>query len=347
MTIEKTEHRIEFCKLFKIKIPLYEHFDYYMDLLYRSGEMPVVYDLMEKFNVYITRHENPSKYKLDDALPLASEFIRGTRSYALLEAKASKIKSQDFRNKNLRDKFVDKPCISLDIQSANFSVLCLYDEHGDFPHVWSEFVEFIGIDSFLALSKSFRQYAFGNTNPKMFEKIQKELIWDLRMKLNIEEQRLVYVSHDELIIHVGDENNQFDKSLMERIEAELNGWMVNNGVPIRGSAFMDKKCGNIVVREYYDQMDEVYRKEVMGSEGSKFFINLKKHVLKEELDQRDLLFKQNDSIAQWLVNENDEIIRSVSVKKRGFLEELEEKFPEINQDVRKKILNLALNYFQK
>ena len=84
----------------------------------------------------------------------------------------------------------------------------------------------------------------------------------------------------------------------------------------------------------------------MGVEGSKVFFALKKHVLNEPVDRRDLLFKQNDSISQWVINEEDEIVQTITVRKRGFHELVDEKFPEIDEELKIKFVNLAINFFQ-
>jgi|GEM_PF-3221727 len=363
----------EFCKLFKIKIPVHEHFDYYIDLIQRSGVLPNVYELIEGFNDYSlyvqkeTGYSSVVKYKLDYALPKAVEFVKSTKAYSRMEGYCAGLKTQDFRSKDERKISTGIPCLSMDIKSANFSSLVYMDGDGEFSHVWKKFISDLDIHPFLSESKSFRQYIFGNTNPKMFSKVQKELISDLKgflqkkdvpkegvsLRVNdifMPEDHFVFVSHDELIISL-DMNSDFsldgfDLSLISDIEDSVEKWSGRKGVPIRLTPFIETKDKGVTIREVCDLQGEYLREELMGVEGSKIFLALKKHILNEPVDRRDLLFKQNESIAQWVVNEGDEIVRTITVRKRGFHELVDEKFPEIDEGLKIKFVNLAINFFQ-
>ena len=267
-TIASLIDQREFCKLFNIKIPVHEHFDYYIDLIQRSGVLPNVYELIEGFNefsLYVQKDTGYSfvvKYKLDYALPKAVEFVKSTKAYSRMGEYCAGLKTQDFRSKDERNISVGIPCLSLDIKSANFSSLVYMDGDGDFSHVWKKFISDLDIHSFLAESKSFRQYIFGNTNPKMFSKVQRELIWDLKgflqkkdvskegtsLRMNdvfIPEDHFVFVSHDELIVTL-DMNAEFsldgfDLSLIYDIEESVKKWSETNGVPIRLTPFVETK----------------------------------------------------------------------------------------------------------
>lgn len=367
-TIASLIDQREFCKLFKIKIPVHEHFDYYIDLIQRSGVLSNVYELIEGFNDYSlyvqkdTEYSSVVKYKLNYALPKAVDFVKSTKAYSRMEGYCAGLKTQDFRSKDERKISVGIPCLSLDIKSANFSSLVYMD--GDvgheFEHEWNLFLTDLDIHPFLARSKSFRQYVFGNTNPKMLSKVQRELIWDLKgflqvsLRVNdifIPEDHFVFVSHDELIISLDMSANfrlddGFDLKLISNIEDSVNIWSRRNGVPIRLTPFVERKEKEVIVREISDLWGEHVRDELMSVEGSKIFVALKKFILNEPLDRRDLLFKQNDSIAQWVVNEENEIIQTVTVRKRGFHELVDEKFPEIDEGLKIKFVNLAIDFFQ-
>jgi hypothetical protein len=374
-TIASLIDQREFCKLFKIKIPVHEHFDYYIDLIQRSGVLSNVYELIEGFNDYSlyvqkdTGYSSVVKYKLDYALPKAVDFVKSTKAYSRMEGYCAGLKTQDFRSKDERKISIGIPCLSLDIKSANFSSLVYMD--GDvgheFEHEWNLFLTDLDIHPFLARSKSFRQYVFGNTNPKMFSKVQRELIWDLKgflqkkdvskegasFRVNdifIPEDHFRFVSHDELVISL-DMNAEFsldgfDLSLISDIEDSVNIWSRRNGVPIRLTPFIETKDKEFTIREISDLYGKHVRDKLMGAEGSKIFLALKKHILNEPVDRRDLLFKQNDSISQWVINEEDEIVQTITVRKRGFHELVDEKFPEIDEGLKIKFVNLAIDFFQ-
>lgn len=347
-TIKTVENQREFCKLFKIKIPVHEHFDYYIELLFRAGQMDI-YDLIRGFNAYVdwvatTEYSSVVKYKLSYALPKAVSYVKGTKSYALMQEEANKLKTQDFRSKDHRKVSLGITSASIDMVAANFSCLCYYDEHEEFQHDWYSFIEDLDIHPFLAKSKSFRQYIFGNTNPKMFAKLQKEFIWNLREHLinveGLDEEELIFISHDELIVSMQGMNST---SLLKKVHS----WAKVKEIKLRVKLYREDRIDDITVRQNFALNTMAYTdKELVGVEGSKTFWALKKYVLEEELDPRDLLFKQNDSIATWVLGGNDRIVRTLTVRKRGFAELLDEKIPEVDEELRKKVVSLAIHFFQ-
>ena len=349
----------EFCKLFKISMPMYEHFDYYIDLTYRSGVNKLIYEDINGFNEYVrfvkeeTDYDNVVKYKLNFALPRMVKFIKETKAYSRAEEFSSGLAKQEFQSRDYRKKTYDKPCVSLDFTKANFSMIKNFDQEDEISSSWEMNLVNQGVNPFLAKSKSFRQYVFGNTNPKMLARIQKHYIWDLREFLSkklIQDKEFVYASSDELIIDL----SEFSEYQGEGIDAPnydelVNGvhvWQRLTSIGVKNTLFMESKRNGVVIREISDIDKNIFSQNLVGVEGSKFYLELKKNILLEEIEQRDLLFKQNDSIASWVVNDNKEIIKTIEYKKRGFHEYIEDKMPELDKEVKSKIVSLAINFFQ-
>jgi len=369
----------EFCKLFKISIPMYEHFDYYIDLIYRSGMNRFVYEDIEIFNDYVrfvkeeTEYDNVVKYKLDYALPKMVEFIKGTKAYSRAEGFASGLGKQDFQSRDHRKQMYGKACVSLDFTKANFSMIKNFDQEGEFSSEWGLNLVNQNVHPFLARSKSFRQYVFGNTNPKMLAKIQKHYIWNLRNFLNkqgipkenkpeewnhfegassifIQDKDFVFVSHDELIVDL----SEFSEYQVQGVDVphysdlmeEVYKWQRLTGIEVKDTIFMEEKKNGVVIREISDSDNNIVSQNLVGVEGSKVYLELKKNILQEEIEQRDLLFKQNDSIASWVINDSQEIVKTIEYKKRGFHEYIDDKMPELDNEVKSKLVSLAINFFQ-
>ena len=372
-TIEKMDDIREFCKLFKINIPIYDEFDYYIDLIHRSGMNDLVYEDIEEFNEYClfvknnTGYDNVVNYKLDFALPTLVDFIKSSRSYMRAEGFSGAITNNGFQSKDNRKNSYGKTCISLDFVKANFSMVKKFDQEKDFGNDFSLFLHSQGVHTFLARSKSFRQFVFGKTNPKMLAVIQKFYIWKLKNFLNkndipkegvsfnrgtdvfVKEDDFVFVSHDEIIIDMSefldDKLGGVDTAYYSDIMEAVSKWSELNSIRVKDTIFVEEKVGESVVRRVFDDQNNIVSETLKGVEGNKLYLELKKHILKEEIDKRDLLFKQNDSIASWVLNDSNKIVRTEIYKKRGFHEYLDDKMPELDLEIKINLVNLAMNYF--
>ena len=153
----------------------------------------------------------------------------------------------------------------------------------------------LGYHEALAISKPFRQYVFGNTNPKRLNRMQQSLIME-HLEL-LKDFNIVMISSDELIV------DQIIVELRNQTLDDLKN--VDWKVPVKFKIFETKYFENYTDKVRIDHiMDDNFNlkyKELKEVHGSRFFIHFKSLILEEELDEKDLLFKNDQKLAKWIL----------------------------------------------
>lgn len=314
----------EFQKLFKVNFPVDKHHQYYIDTLMKSphyaGLQKVVRDF-EQFEQDVEKEglfDGVKSYKLDYALPKMKNYLLQTDAY-------DKLQSRDFGNAKLRTKDdlkknEDTFLISIDFKAANYNSLKTYDSDGELYNSWEELCENLNIHPTLAGSKSFRQYCFGNTNPKRLQKTQHIntliIIDKLIENHGFEEDDFVFISHDEFIVRLKPDH----KLAVNRIHI-LNsavGTIIQQediNMPTHFKVFSNKCFGKgmFIQTLYQVKMGGLSKKydTLFKVPGSKFFKYFKKHIIKEPLEKRDLMFMNDGEIALWAEKE-DSIVEVIT-----------------------------------
>lgn len=317
-TATKIKNIDEFCKLYKVSIPVNEHFDYYVSVLKRSNEFgywpnPKLQTQIDDFIdlerfVEENNLESVTRYKMK-SLDKIKDFILGTNAYRdfiATELPKEKVESRDWINKEE----LFSVLISIDFSSANYSVLKTFDKDGELEQNWKSLCEKFGLHKALVNSKSFRQIVFGNTNPKRFQTIQHSKIMQvlsvLKEKYNIKDEDIVFIAHDEIILKVKTAN--VARYLMEVIDKEIAP-MVN--MPVKYTCFtLEKIQKNIFVKnicsitpshsEHGSYFFNEEYKTLHGVPGHKYFLFFKKYILKEETDERDLMYMNDGQLCKWV-----------------------------------------------
>lgn len=356
----------EFSKLFKINIPINKHFDYYLNTLVKSKEYAHLYALVDdfaklesfaKFEGYTTA----KSYKLDFAFPRLVKYIEESHVYNVIQ------NFQFIENKQLATKDDFKRTvgqnywyISFDISKANYSSFKLLDEKNEMMGSWDELCSSLDIHPTLVKSKSFRQVVFGNTNPKRLQKLQHlqviSAIQYLKLK-GISEENICFISHDEFVLRFKQDDpndvwltNQYAKSEML---LELSAQMSN--VPLKSTVYeLDKVSKDIFLKTVYTSTGAgilpAY-KTLVGAPGNKFYKYFKLHVLKEELDERDLLFMNDGEVAKWMSDEDsietsfapegELSLDKVKTDYGYFYDQLSKDLPSLSEAQKRKIINTA------
>ncbi|NRA90865.1 MAG: hypothetical protein HRU43_07055, partial [Simkaniaceae bacterium] len=268
--------------------------------------------------------KNTISYKLDYVLPMMRDYIKGTKAY-------EKMMEQDFSKNKLRKKDLlkhnyDTYLISIDFKAANHSAMKTFDSDGELYGSWEELCIALDVHPMLAKSKSYRQMVFGNTNPKRLGKIQHTNILIIVDKLiedhDFEEDDFVFISEDEMVVRLRPDH----KHAIGRIHV-LNaavGTIIQNegiGMQTHYKVFKNEaitkegmKLKDMCVQTRYNvKMGGLSEKStsLFKVPGHKFFKYFKTHILKEEFDQRDLMFMSDGEIAVWA--EDDDSISEILI----------------------------------
>lgn len=359
---DRIESIEEFERLFKVNIPVPEHFDYYVDTLKRSPFYEDLGDLVERFFEYendvVNRlgYKSAKSYKLDYALPKLVDYIKNTYAYKGLNS--WEIPNVKLRKKDLISSYDETIgnayLISIDFRSANYNALKTFDAEGELFESWSKLCRELDIHPFLVNSKSFRQYVFGNTNPNRlatFQHINIIKIIDSLIARGYKEEDFVFISHDEFIVRLdSDHRLAVDKafSLSKAIESIVSNRRIT--MPIHQKIFRNKliSSGMFVQTEYELKMSGVSPKHetLFRVPGNKFFKYFKKYILNEPFDKRDLMFMTEGEVAVW-AEEEDSISEVITPEGEMSLEEVKSEYSYLFDRFKSEVFGLTDSQIRK
>ena len=174
---------------------------------------------------------------------------------------------------------------------ANWQVFKKYDpdfinELGD---TYSDLLNKFQIHPIFHHSKHFRQFIFGNVNPKKQVRAQRVIIENLIKNLPQNNLNIEFIKWDEVIFSYDDIN---DIQFLKELDFDKFRIKIFN---------VDTKDG-FRIHSYFDFNDQFIEKELVGCNGHKYFIFLKKYIVNEPLDIRDLYFRCDGDLAIWSVD---------------------------------------------
>lgn len=203
------------------------------------------------------------------------------------------ILNSDYTEKEFNNYKPDKFYISIDLKEANWQsfkfAFALLEGLPDFEK-WS--IETFALHPAIARSKSFRQYLFGNTNPKRLQRIQKGMMG------------VVYNSHPYKNYVVGKKADEliFEFDNIPNFMEEIN---ISWDTKISFFTVHEHKNYGEFVRvkhKYADStFEHVIETQLMGVPGNRFFIHYKTLILIQQLEERDLYFVNNKHLAKWIL----------------------------------------------
>lgn len=307
----------EFCKLYKINIPVEAEFDYYVKTLKKSKEFDSIdkHKLQDNIDSFVelekfvseNGYSSVREYK-NKCLDTLKDYILSTKAYkTLLELPmpASKMSTKDHVNQTQEYDTL----LSIDFVSANYSVLKSFDTDNELEKGWKDLCNKFNVHPSLSNSKSFRQIVFGNTNPKRLQTFQHVKIMslvDFLKSIGIQEEHFVFISHDEIIIKT------FGAASIYQLIDQHSGHMEDlTSMPIKFNIFsLSKIKKNTFVKTVYDIKPSFntpgityclskYYTTLHGVPGNKFFMYFKKYILKEPIEERDLLYYNDGELSKW------------------------------------------------
>lgn len=272
-----------FCKLMDLSIPEYAHFDYYIEQLSKTEKWKNIYQLINLYELAESQHSDLYQFRMDKSNEIIN-FIKSTRAF------------QELNDDNLipdyptTKNFVydeNKKYLSIDIRKANWTILKKYDPDflNELGNSYEELLDKFNLPEIFHHSKSLRQFIFGNLNPKRQIKAQRVIIEDLiNQHLNLE---IACVKSDEVIWIIEDNN---------KLEEVLNTLDENL---FKSKIFTVQRVEDFRINSYYDKSENYLYKEMVGCNGNFFYMNLKKYILNEKIDIRDLYFRVDGNLAIW------------------------------------------------
>lgn len=274
-----------FVKLFDLNVPEYEHFDYYISQyskLKRWVELPQMISLYKEFESVI---DDPYQYKIDKSLQII-EFLKNTRAFN--ELNDDNLIPDYSITKNF-EYSEDKKYLSIDINSANWTVLKKYDPEfmNELGNSYFELLQKFDIHPVFYKSKQFRQYIFGNLNPKKQIKAQRVLVQNLINSLSKYNLEIICTKSDEVIFSFENYNQILE--IVKNLNKDI----------FKYKLFSIKRCEDFKINIFTDEFGNYSHKELSGCNGNKYFIYLKKYIFNEPLDIRDLYFRTDGGLAIW------------------------------------------------
>lgn len=354
----------EFEKLFKVNIPVHKHYEYYVETLSKSAFYAGIGAVAKEFEQYeldveANGYSSARSYKLDYALPKIKNFILDTRAYKLFSnfQITSNLRTKDELRKN-----DDTYLISIDFKSANYSSIKVFDSENELLGSWEEFCVGLGIHPTLAKSKSFRQYVFGNIAPKKLQKYQhfciNKIVDKLIEKGSFVEDDFVFISHDEFIVRLRPDHKlavnriHLLNSEVGRIISEENINMPTHYKVFKNEALGAGMCVQTQYQVKMGGLSEKF-KTLFKVPGNKFYLYFKKHILKEPIDKRDLMFmvdndvcvwhESGESIAETIVPDGEISFDEAKIEYPYFIEEIKKNIPGLSDSQIRKIVNITIN----
>jgi virulence-associated protein VapD len=274
-----------FCKLFEINIPEYSQFEYYIDQLSKLDKYKNIKELVEKFRTLESEIDDIYQFKVKKSNDII-EFIKTTRAFS--ELNDDNLIPDYPTTKN----FVyheSKRYLSIDIKQANWTILKRYDPDflNELGNSYFELLDKFGLPEIFQHSKTFRQFIFGNLNPKRQIKAQRVIIEEIIQKLKSYDLEVACIKHDEIIYVVDDDIT------LENILSEID----YNIFKIK--IYRVERVEDFRINSYYDQSENFLHKELVGCNAHLYYLNLKRFIFREKIDIRDLYFRLDSKLAIW------------------------------------------------
>ena len=272
--------------MFDLNIASFEDFNYYKEQFSRLERWKGMDELVSLFEKAEEEIEDMFEYrmrKIDEII----DYIKGTRAY------------NDMVDDNL---IPDYPTnknyeysegvnyLSIDLKMANWQAMKKYDPSfvNELGEEYSDLLNKFDVPEVFHRSKHFRQYIFGNLNPKRQIKMQRVLVQDIYNALSKYNLKVEFIKNDEIIY-------SFEK--IEDVREIIEGL---DGEDFTVTPFTIKKVENFRINQYLcKDSGEILHSEPVGCNGHKFFMYLKKYIFNEPYDIRDLYFRMDGELAIW------------------------------------------------
>ncbi len=275
-----------FCKLYDLNIPEFREFDYYISKYKMINRWKDMDTLLESFADLESKVDNVLEYKVSKSNEIIA-YIKETRTYSEMcldnFIKDYPTKSFDYQE--------DKFYLSIDINAANWLSIKKYEPPflKELGESYNDLLDMFDVHDSLKRSKQFRQYIFGNLNPRKQVRVQRGIIEDFITKYNHIGLEISGIKQDEVIYTFS--NKEDISEIVNTLDTNVFKYKI----------YKVEKKEDFRINHYYNDELELAHSEIVGCNGNKYFIFLKKYLLKEDLDVRDLYFRVDKDLAIWNV----------------------------------------------
>lgn len=271
-----------FCKLFNLNIPNYTHLDYYLNQLSKVYKFRDIKEMINLYRISEDKVDDIFSYKIEKSKEII-DFLKKTECYKnLLNADINALPT----NKSFKPDD-SKKYISIDLKRANWQSLKKFDRKNELGNTYGEFLDKFEIEEVFKYSKSFRQFIFGNINPKKQIRVQRELIENL-INLIGNNLKLECVRNDEVIYSY---NISEDLDIIDSIDTNFYNFKI----------FSNKTIDNqLRIESILDRKGNIIYKNIVGCDKNIYYIVIKEQLTGEEIDIKDLYFKMDGKDAIWL-----------------------------------------------
>ena len=277
-----------FCKVMDITVPDLEHFDYYIEQLSKINRWKNIKYLIKLYEEAEEKHADLYQFRIDKSNEIIS-YLKKTRAYNELIDDNLIPFYPTTKNFEYSE---DKKYISIDIRKANWTVLKKYDPEfaQELGNSYDHFLSMFDVPEIFKQSKQLRQYIFGNVNPKRQGYVQRAIIQDVINRYEHLGLDIACIKNDE-IIYSFDDFSQIDEILQTIDDNRFSTKL-----------FTVKRVEDFRIHSYINDKGEFLYKEMVGCNGNLFFLYLKKYILEESIDIRDLYFRMDGNIAIWKID---------------------------------------------
>lgn len=274
-----------FCKLFDLNVPVYSEFTYYIEQLSKVPKYSNLPELVALYESAESEIEDLYKYRIEKSEEIIN-FLKSTMCYEELIYDNLIPDLPTTKNFHYDE---GRKYISIDLKKANWLSVKKYDRYfiNELGNTYEDFIDKFKMPDVFKHSKSFRQFIFGNINPKRQIKVQRSMIQEVIDQVGNSLQ-LECIRHDEVIYSF-----EYFKDIIP-IFAAYNG---SNNYNVK--IFSVDRVEDFKIENYYNINGDKTGRSMVGCNGNLYFINLKKYITNEELDIRDLYFRTESRLAIW------------------------------------------------
>jgi hypothetical protein len=278
-----------FCKLMDLSIPEYTHFDYYIEQFSKVEKWKNLKDLILLYEDAEEKCGDIFEYKIKKSNEVI-EYLKNTRAFNEL---TDDNLLPDLMTTKSFEYDENRYYLSVDIKKANWYVLKKYDPEflNELGDSYEDFMNKFNIHEIFHHSKQFRQFIFGNINPKRQGKAQRLVVQSVLDKYKNLDLEVACIKNDE-IIYVFDDFSQITE-VLDTIDKNI----------FKTKIFKVSRVEDFRINSYLTSEGNLLHKELVGCNGNRYFICLKKYIFNEPLDVRDLLFKMDGNLAIWFTED--------------------------------------------
>lgn len=277
------KNKKDFIKLFDLNIPHFDHFDYYIHQLSKTDRFKDIKYYLELFEEADSSIDDFYAYKMSKSSDII-EFIKSTNTYT--EMTLDKNLTSFPTNKSLQYE-EDRIYLSVDLRSANWYSLKIYDQQNELGDSYEEFLKKFDLPKVFTHSKYLRQYIFGNVNPKKQQIIQRNIMQKDVIRKFDSEFEIEGVKNDEVVFILNDFKDS--EKIINNIDHER----------FKIRIFKIERVEDFRIFNYYDSEGNFIRKEMIGCSGNQFYMKLKEYITGEKINIKDLYFKSEGKLALW------------------------------------------------